>query len=353
MPHHLTRFAAPVAAAIGHLESPEAYAAFISATRGPGLPPVQVQDIDRVIRRLAPMPICNVSVRSPTGATISACYVDAFLLADTIGAGDPAEAIKRVQAAYRVAARSGARLVALGGFSSIIGESAHLNPSREYGIAFTTGNTLTAAVLAEQVCEVVGTRTATMVTVVGAAGDVGSGLCRILHSRGFRLRLVGRRPEPLEALAAELTGAIVMRWDDAASDSEFVVLVSSASLGAVLLDRVPAEAIVLDAGHPPNATAPAGPGPRYIRAGRIRLQYPMESDLPEFVEHYSRGELHACLAEGMTLALEERWESYSSGRGRITAERAAEILGLAKKHGMQPASLAAGLIAADCSPQSR
>lgn len=351
MAHHANRFAAPVAAAIGHLESPEAYTAFISATRGTGLPPVRVEDIERVIRRLAPMPICNVQVRSPTGAAISACYIDAFLLADATG--DPAEAIKRVQVAYRVAARSGARLVALGGFSSIIGESAQLNPSREYGVAFTTGNTLTAAVIAEQVFEILERWAATTVTVVGAAGDVGSGLCRILHSRGLRLRLVGRRPQPLEALAAELRGAIVRQWDDAAPESELVVLVSSASLGAVHLDRVPPGAIVLDAGHPPNAGAPSTPGPRYVRAGRIRLQHPMESDLPEFVEHYSRGELHACLAEGMTLALEERWESYSSGRGGITPARGAEILGLAKKHGMQPASLMAGLFAADCLPNSR
>lgn len=348
MAHHVKRFAPPVAAAIGHLESSEAYAAFISATRGPALPPVPVEDIDRVIRRLAPMPICNVVVRSPTGAAISACYVDAFLLAEATGGGDPAAAIKRVQAAYRVAARSGARLVALGGFSSIIGEAAQLNPSREYGIAFTTGNTLTAAVIAEQVFEIVEERAVTAVTVVGAAGDVGSGLCRILHSRGLRLRLVGRRPQPLEELAAELSGAVVRQWEDAAAECELVVLVSSASLGAVLLDRVPTGAIVLDAGHPPNASAPSTPGLRYVRAGRIRLQSPMESDLPEFVEHYSRGELHACLAEGMTLALEERWESYSAGRGGITPARAAEILRLAKKHGMQPSSLKAGPVAVDC-----
>lgn len=330
---------APVAAAIGHLESAEAYRDFLSATRGPGLPPASLEQIDRLVRRLQPMPVCNLVVRSPTGAVITAVYIDAFLLADAKwGLAAAAEAVTRVQSAYRTAAQSGVRLVALGGFSSIVGEFAKLNPSRDHGIAFTTGNALTAAVIAEQVLEGLD-GAATTVTVVGAAGDVGSGLCRILHSRGLRLRLVGRRPGPLEALAAKLPGATVRHWDDAAPESDVVVLVSSASHGGVPLDRVPASALVLDAGHPPNAAAPSARGPRYARAGRVRLHHPLESDLPEFIDCYSRGELHACLAEGMALALEARFESYSSGRGGITPERAADILAIAARHGIEPAPL--------------
>ncbi|SRR6266571_1763491 len=331
--------AAPVAAAIGHLESVEAYCRFLSATRGSGLPPVEMEQVERVIRRLEPMPICNLVVRSPTGAVISAVYVDAFLLADAKwGLAAAAEAVTRVQAAYRAAAQSGVRLVTLGGFSSIVGEFAKLNPSRDYGIAFTTGNALTAAVIAEQVLQSLDGSAAT-VTVVGAAGDVGSGLCRILHSRGLRLLLVGRRPGPLEALAETLPGARVRHWDDAAPESDVVILVSSASHRGVRLDGVPANALVLDAGHPANAGPPPAGGPRYARAGRVRLHHPLESDLPEFIDCFSGGELHACLAEGMALALEGRWESYSSGRGGITPERAAEILALATRHGIEPAPL--------------
>jgi predicted amino acid dehydrogenase len=327
-----------VAAAIGHLESADSYSAFIAAIRGSELTHLRVDQVERFVRRLEPMPICNVFVRSPTGAVITAAYVDAFLLPDASWGGDPLQAVRRVQAAYRTAAQTGARLVALGGFSSIIGEMAHLNPSREYGIAFTTGNSLTAAVIAEQVFKVLEGATTT-VTVVGAAGDVGSGVCRILHSRGLGLRLVGRRREPLEQLASELRGASVWTWDDAAPESDLVVLVSSSFLGEVSLDGVPTSAVVLDAGHPPNASAPPGPAPRYARAGRVRLQYPLESDLTEFLDYYSGGELHSCLAEGLALALEDRWESFSSGRGGITSARAADILGLAARHGIEPAPL--------------
>ena len=329
---------APVAAAIGHLESAEAYRDFLSATRGSGRPPVQLEHIDRLIRRLAPMPVCNLVVRSPTGAVITAVYIDAFLLADAkFGIGAAAEAVTRVQAAYRAAAQSGVRLVTLGGFSSIIGEFAQLNPSRDYGIAFTTGNALTAAVIAEQLLEAIDGADTT-VTVVGAAGDVGSG-CAASCIRAVSSCCWWTTPPPLQALAAELREPPSGIGTKPPRSPTWLSLVSSASHGGVPLDGVPASALVLDAGHPPNANAPSARGPRYVRAGRVRLQYPLESDLPEFVDCYSRGELHACLAEGMTLALEGRWESYSSARGGITPARAAEILALAARHGIEPVPL--------------
>jgi len=336
----LARNSAPIAAAIGHMESVEDYGAFLTATRGADMGPMRPDLVDRLVRRLEPMPVCNLFVRSPTGKVITAAYVETFLVPDVEWTvAEAARAVDRVKLAYRAAAQTGARLVALGGFSSIVGESARLNPSLEYGIAFTTGNSLTAAVIAEQVlAHLAGARGAT-VTVVGAAGDVGSGVCRVLYARGLRLMLVGRRPEPLEALAAELPGAAVRHWDDAAPESDIVVLVSSATLAGVSLDRVPASALVVDAGHPPNAKAPSGAGPAYARGGRVRLHYPLESDLPEFLAYYRPGELHACLAEGMALALEERWEPFSSGRGGITPPRAGEILALAARHGIHPAPL--------------
>lgn len=330
------RRARPVVAAIGHLESARAYCALLSAARGPDLPPLQPDRIDPLIRRLEPMPVCTIVARSSRGGSIEAIYIDAFLIVDQ--AWSTVEAVGRVRSAYRAAAATGARLVTLGGFSSIVGECAHLDPSREFGVAFTTGNTLTAAVVAEQVEMVAAADRDRPITVVGAAGDVGSGVCRILAGRGHPLRLVGRRPEPLQELAAELPNTSVSAWVQIAPTSDLVVLVSSAAHGGVSLDLLPAGALVLDAGHPANARTDGRV--RYARAGRAHLTCPLETDLPALLDHYRAGELHACLAEGMTLALERRWESFSAGRGAITPARAQEILELAERHGIHPAPLA-------------
>jgi predicted amino acid dehydrogenase len=326
---------APALALVGHLASVDQYRVFLSQVRGADLPPLTDDRIAPLLRHLDPMPVCDFVLRSPAGVTVPGRYVDAFLMVDAHW--QPATAVGRVQAACAVAARTGARLVTLGGFTSIVGESARLDPSREFGVPFTTGNTLTAAVVAEQVLSAAEGDSRRSVTVVGAGGDVGSGVCRILYSRGLRPTLVGRKPAPLAALAAELPGTVVRSWDGAAPRSDIIVLVSSATAGAVSLEHVPDAVVVLDAGHPPNAASE--PGVRYARAGKVRFSCPLETDLPAVLCHYTRDEVHACLAEGMTLALEHRWEAYSAGRGGITPARAAEILGLAARHGIQPAPL--------------
>ena len=45
------------------------------------------------------------------------------------------------------------------------------------------------------------------------------------------------------------------------------------------------------------------------------------------------------LKEGEVLAFEQRWEAFSSGRGNIRPEQGNEILGLARRHGIEPAPL--------------
>jgi len=49
--------------------------------------------------------------------------------------------------------------------------------------------------------------------VTGASGGIGSAIARALAAQGARLALSGTRVGPLEALAAELTGAVVLPCD--------------------------------------------------------------------------------------------------------------------------------------------
>lgn len=49
--------------------------------------------------------------------------------------------------------------------------------------------------------------------------------------------------------------------------------------------------------------------------------------------------VQGCLLEGMTLALERRFEAFSRGRGFITPERVEEIEAIAARHGIYLAPL--------------
>jgi fatty aldehyde-generating acyl-ACP reductase len=277
-----------------------------------------------------------VALRSAQGFDRRGVYVDVFLLPTRTPA--LRAALAKVRAACRQAASTGARIGVLGGFSSIVGEQAGARLTDEFGLPFTTGNTLTAAVIATQAERAVSDLEAPTIAVVGAAGDVGSGVCRILHGKGLKLLLVGRAQSPLERLAVELPGQRVCSWAEAAPQADCAVLVASTIYGAISLGRIRKHATVLDAGHPPNARP--SPGLRYAMAGRVKHRHKPVGEIPQFIEQGgAAAEFHACLVEGEVLAFEQRWEAFSSGRGNIRPEQANEIQELARRHGIEPAPL--------------
>jgi predicted amino acid dehydrogenase len=322
----------PEIAFLGHLGSAAAYRAVLGAARGADLPELRLEDVDRLLRHLEPMPLADAVIRTPHGREARARYFDLFFLIE-----EPLRfklGLERVRAACAQARAAGARIGALGGFSSILGEMAGVDLSRELGVPFTTGNTLTAAAIAAQVDAAAPRGCA--VTVVGAGGDIGTGVCRLLARAGRRLIVVGRNPEPLDRLCREIPGTQRLGWAEAAPRVEAAVLVASAVEGAIPIDALPAGAIVADGGHPANAR-PVG-HVAVAQAGRMTVD--IEVDLPVVLEqHCHGGELPGCLAEAAVLALEGRFEPYSAGRGRIDPDRAIAIREMAARHEIRPAPL--------------
>lgn len=317
-------------ALIGHLESTAEYTALLHELRaGRTSAP---DELAPLLRHLQPAPVCDVRVTSTRGTLCTARYIDMFLSVDD--SFHPASARRKLERACSEARKTGARIAALGGFASIVGER-DADLAAQHGLAFTTGNTLTAGVLAAQVASSAARDAA--ITIVGAAGDVGSALSRVLHARGHRLMLVGRSPKPLASLAAELPGTEVNTLESALPCTDVLVLVASAPIGAVGLAGLPPHARVIDAGHPRNAEAT---GHAYARGGRVRHAVLPSSDLPIILRFEGPpGESHACLAEACVLAYDDRLDACSVGRGRISVAAVAEMIERAERHGVTPAPL--------------
>lgn len=317
-------------ALIGHLESAADYATLLAELRS-GVPADDAV-LARLLPLLHPAPVCDVRLASTRGDRLVARYIDLFLAVD--GTFHAPSARRKLERGCAEARKTGARIAALGGFASIVGER-DTDLATAYGLAFTTGNTLTAATLAAQVESFADERMT--VTVVGAAGDVGSGLCRLLHRRGQRLVLVGRSPKPLSRLSEELDHAETDSLDRALPRTDVLVLVASAPMGGVPLAGLPAHARVVDAGHPRNAVAIDLP---YTRGGRVRHAVVPSSDLPLVLGFEGpAGESHACLAEACVLAYEGHFDACSLGRGRISVAAADAMLERAARHGVTPADL--------------
>ena len=171
-----------------------------------------------------PQLVEQVTVTSRTGKQISGAYIDSVFVPEMLTRFKTAR--RKVLSAMELAQKSGIAITALGGFTSIIFENFNLLKESQIRSTtldwqrFTTGNTHTAWVIAQQV-----ERNAPLlgidlqranIAVVGATGDIGSAVCRWLQRRGVgELLLVARQQQPLIDLQSALGGGRVLPLEEA------------------------------------------------------------------------------------------------------------------------------------------
>jgi predicted amino acid dehydrogenase len=288
-----------------------------------------------------------VEVGSIVGAKARGLYIDAFIPPDRLQAAHVHENIARVRDAAACAIRAGARIVSLGGFSSILIEGNFDQLPERHETIFTTGNSLTVAFIVQGIktmCARGGQniRRSTLL-IVGATGDVGSGCARCLAPGVRRVLLNARNGERLRRLAAELQAEgvqveVATDLQQFSAEADIVICAASLASPSLLLGRTAPHAIICDAGYPKNLSPTAQmPGARIFFGGLGQITGGM-TFAPDFHgilnRHPFPDVVHGCLLEGMALALERRFEPFSQGRGAITLERVAEIETIAARHGI-------------------
>ncbi len=334
-------------ALIVHSESWSGAAAVISALRGPDRPPIRLEDVREIIPWIPPRALCRVTVESPKGHKVYGLCIDCFIPPDRLEDRFLRENLARVRQAAAYAIRERARVVSLGGFSSILLEGRMDILPQHPETAFTTGNTLTVALIVrgiERALDLGGRELGeSNVLVVGASGDVGSGCARCLAPKVRRLLLCARNPDRLRRFASEFSGLRVPVEADTdllnlAPKADVVICAASATRPIEMLQALPAGAIVCDAGYPKNfppACAPPGGAVFFGGHAQALAGIRLDPDLLGVIYPYSLPNVaHACLLEGIALALEERFEPFSQRRGAITPERVDEIWRIAQGHGI-------------------
>jgi len=350
-------------ALIGHQDSWRAVADVLAVLRGPERTPLPDDEIKDIFPWIPPRALCYVDVDSVVGAKARGAYIDSFIPPDRLGAACVRENIARVRAAAANAIHAGAKIVSLGGFSSILIEGNFDQLPERQGTVFTTGNTLTVAYIVQgikKMCALEGRdiRSSTLL-IVGATGDVGSGCARCLAPHVRLVLLCARNVERLRRLATELQAdgvqvEIATDLQRFSADADFVICAASLPSPELLLDRVAPRAIVCDAGYPRNLS----PGAETLGAkiffgglGQITGGLTFAPDFHGILNrHPFPNVVQGCLLEGVALALEGRFEPFSQGRGAITPERVEEIETIAARHGIYLAPLynADGPVQHDC-----
>ena len=354
-------------ALIGHQESWRAAADVLAVLRGPERTPLPDDEIEDILPWIPPRAVCHVEVGSIVGAKTSSTkivgakarglYIDSFIPPDRLEAAYVHENIARVRGAAACAIKAGAKIVSLGGFSSILIEGNFDQLPERHDTVFTTGNTLTVAFIVQgikKICALEGRnlRRSTLL-IVGATGDVGSGCARCLAPIVRRVLLSARNVERLRRFAAELQGDGVqveiapdLLKNDLqrfSAEADLVICAASLASPSLLLGRIAPDAIVCDAGYPKNLS-PSGEmsGAKVFFGGLGQITGGLRF-APDFHgilnRHPFPDVVHGCLLEGMALALEGRFEPFSQGRGFITQERVEEMETIAARHGIYLAPL--------------
>jgi fatty aldehyde-generating acyl-ACP reductase len=339
-------------ALIGHQESWRAAADVLAVLRGPERTPIPDDEIKDILPWIPPRPVCHVDIGSIVSANARGLYIDSFIPPDRLEAAYVHENIARVRKAAACAINAGAKIVSLGGFSSILIEGNFDQLPQRRDTVFTTGNTLTAAFIVQAIkkmCVLEGRNLErSTLLIVGATGDVGSGCARCLAPIVKRVLLSARNLERLRKLAAELEAdgiqvEIATDLQRFSAEADVVICAASLASPSLLLGRIAPDAIVCDAGYPKNLSPSANmPGAKVFFGGLGQITGGMKF-IPDFHgilnRHPFPDVVHGCLLEGMALALEGRFEPFSQGRGFITPERVEEIETIAARHGIHLAPL--------------
>lgn len=280
--------------------------------------------------------------RSKTGKTTHGYFIACPIIPDMVYF-DPKLVFQKVLDGCRVAERLGLGILALGGFCSIAAEMSNKNIRKLVHIPVTTGNTYTVALTLEGVrkaCELTGVDLRhARVTLIGGAGDIGSGCARILAEEVEEITITSRSEKNLVDAERSLSyvGRAKIRTNRdnrmAVKDADVVIAAASSTKPLVDVNDFKSGAIVCDVGYPKNIShAKTDRKDVFIFSGGI-CSLPSPIDFGFDVGLPSTMTLYGCYAEAIILDLEEKYINYSEGRGNITKEKVEVISALAEKHG--------------------
>ncbi len=292
----------------------------------------------------------RLTATDPHGRQVNGRLIICTFMPDALQSPkDMLVAYQKTLAGCRVAQSLGARILGLGGFTSIVTGDQGRKLAAELGVAVTSGNSLTAAIALDQVAHVLARLqwdlSGRSLAIVGASGDIGRACAFRLAPRARRVRFIGRNVASLERLREELPAELEIGLSTTVADALTCdVIVTATSAAEPLLDEteLPAGAVVFDVGYPRNVRRLAVPREDTLVVPVGRALLPFSLPLSDYTRLGDPRVLFGCFTEAIVLALTGRVESYSVGQGCITEERLSTILALARDCGIVPADPLSG-----------
>jgi predicted amino acid dehydrogenase len=288
-------------------------------------------------------------IRTPDGRETEGWFVAAPLLPEQMLELPREQVYERILRAIDIGVELGAEIAGLGAFTGVVGD-AGVTIAQRAPIPVTTGNSLTIAAgvrsLFRGATEMgIDARSATAV-VVGATGSIGSACVELIAPHVARIILVARNETRLRKLHAALAprlaceSSYTLDISSALRHADLVLTATSSTRDVIEPEDLRTGAVVCELSLPHDVSrrvATERPDVLVVEGGNMRVPGDLratrmrEPDRP-FDLNLPRGTLLACMSETAVLALENRRESFTLGRGIAIAnvreiERLAEGCG--------------------------
>ena len=245
---------------------------------------------------------------------------------------DPEAGRKMIIRGVKFCEKLGFKLVALGGYNSIITRDG-ADLIGKVNLSVTTGNSYSALLVIQnfkKVTKELGIEPQNLkVAVVGAAGSVGWAVSRIMASMVKELWLIDLNKKGLSELVSEIEAQEqkVKTFDDLlkVKDMDVVITATSTPRAIIQESHLRAGMIFIDAAQPKNVSeeiAKSRADVLVIDSGIARV--------PSLICDMQMGphenEAYACLGEAMVLACHNRVSNFSIGK--VDPEKVQELSGL-------------------------
>jgi len=315
-----------------------------------------------IIRKIMEwMPAWNVAhvtgIRTPDGRETEGWFVSAALLPEQI-IGFPREKVyERILRAIEIGTELGAGIAGLGAFTGVVGDGG-VTVAERSPIPVTTGNSLTIAAgiasLFRGAQEMGIDSVEATAVVVGATGSIGSACVKLIAPRVKRLIMVARNNTRLakfhDSIAGELPCETSYTADLSAAvrQGQLILTATSSTQDVIEPEDLQTGAVVCELSLPHDVSrrvAQERPdvlvteGGNMLLPGNPRFERVREPGQDFDLNLPPRTAL-ACMSETMVLALENRLEPFSLGRG-IDVNKVVEIQELATKDGFELADMRA------------
>jgi fatty aldehyde-generating acyl-ACP reductase len=268
-------------------------------------------------------------------------FIACPLTPPTMMAMPPETVYKKIIAAGHKAEKLGARILGLGAFTSVVGDSG-VTIAEQLDLPVTTGDSYTIYIAVEAIKEAALTMeldiTEATVAVVGATGAIGKTCAEMLARECERLLLVGRRGAATEAIRERCEGyraTVTAGTDiDVIYEADLILTVTSAIDAIIEPAHLKPGAVVCDVARPRDVSrrvVEVRDDVLVIEGGMVEVPGPVNFN---FDFGFPPGKAYACMAETMALALEGRYEDYTTGR-EISVAQVLEIGEIATRHGFR------------------